>query len=166
MLAFAFDSARQCTSPRSRVVGCTSDTGGTDEAPCVKRVRDGALFIASSGSMFLSTPDWVQCSDDEANMVVASCPVEPCADGTVSTADGCMSCDLLAEHVAEEKRILQKKLSACRSYADCGCVPDFTLCGRGCAVAITGTATSEYARLLAEIGTDFCSDPNYVGSCG
>ena len=166
MLAFAFDAARQCTSPRSRVVGCTSDAGGTADAPCVKRVRDDALFVASSGSIFLSSPDWVRCSEEEEKMVTASCPLEPCSPGTVSTADGCMSCELLAERVAEEKRNVRVKLSTCRSYLDCGCVPDVTSCGRGCQVAITGSSVTEYSSLLAEIGKAYCSDPNYVGSCG
>lgn len=72
MQAFPFDAARGCAVYKLEIVGCTPDDGGTDDAPCVKRVRDGALFIATQGSPFRSSSDWAECSDSESAAVMAA----------------------------------------------------------------------------------------------
>lgn len=68
MSAFPYDEERGCTdySAGAQVVGCTSLEGGTDDAPCVKRANDGALFIATSGSAFLESEEWTDCTEEEA----------------------------------------------------------------------------------------------------
>lgn len=77
MLAFAYDAELGCVeyAAGAQVVGCTSDEGGTDDAPCVRRVRDGALFIATSGSPFF-TESWAFCDEETSARVQAAdaCP--------------------------------------------------------------------------------------------
>jgi hypothetical protein len=74
MRAFPFDAAKQCVTYASEIVGCTSDDGGTDDAPCVKRLEDGALFIATQGSPFRNSAGWAECSDAEvADLVDTAC---------------------------------------------------------------------------------------------
>jgi hypothetical protein len=72
MRASPFDAARGCVLSKLEIVGCTSDDGGTDDAPCVKRLRDGALFIATQGSPFRNSSEWAECSDSEWEAVMAA----------------------------------------------------------------------------------------------
>jgi len=66
MRAYPFEPDRQCVASAPVVVGCTPFGSGTGDAPCVKRLSDGALFIATSGSVFLASPDWEECSQEES----------------------------------------------------------------------------------------------------
>ena len=74
MRAFPFDEDAGCVdyASGSIVVGCREDAGGTDDAPCVQRRRDGALFIATSGSGF-GSGSWSYC-DEETSGRVGSAP--------------------------------------------------------------------------------------------
>jgi len=74
MRAFPFDPAKQCVTYTSDIVGCTSDDIGTDDAPCVKRLEDGAMFIATQGSPFRNSPGWAECTDtEEAALIATAC---------------------------------------------------------------------------------------------
>ncbi len=74
MRATPYDVDRGCFANAGGVVGCTTDAVGTDDAPCVKRLSDGALFIASQGSPFRRSAGWAECRDDEIPMSTVSCP--------------------------------------------------------------------------------------------
>jgi len=68
------DPARQCVTYTSEIVGCTSDDSATDDAPCVKRLVNGALFIATQGSPFRNSTGSAECTDEEvANLNVTAC---------------------------------------------------------------------------------------------
>jgi len=71
--AFPFDSARSCVSNVAEVVGCTLDELGTAVAPCVKRLADGALFIATEGSSFRDPEQWGECTREESQMTLVFC---------------------------------------------------------------------------------------------
>jgi len=72
MSAYPFDPDRQCVASGAPVpVGCTPLGEGTSDAPCMKRLADGALFIATSGSVFLASPDWGECSETESRLAVS-----------------------------------------------------------------------------------------------
>jgi hypothetical protein len=74
MRAFPLDPAKQCVTDTSEIVGCTSDETGTDDAPCVKRLEDGAMFIATQGSPFRNSSGWAECTDaEEAALMTATC---------------------------------------------------------------------------------------------
>ncbi|MCB9507808.1 MAG: hypothetical protein H6700_09840 [Myxococcales bacterium] len=55
-----------------RVVGCTEADGGTDDTPCVRRLVDGALFEATSGSPFVASSGWTTCTEEEVALLAAS----------------------------------------------------------------------------------------------
>ncbi len=77
MRAFPFDESRGCVSTVPVVVGCTPDEDGTDDAPCVKRLSDGALFIATQGSPFRGSPEWEECGEaDSQRLNDVSCEDE------------------------------------------------------------------------------------------
>ena len=74
MSAFPFDEMRGCVLSVPVTVGCTPDEEGTDDAPCVKRLSDGALFIATQGSPFRASPEWEECGEaDSQRLSDASC---------------------------------------------------------------------------------------------
>jgi hypothetical protein len=84
--AAPYDPARMCLDYLNKpVVGCTDHLGGTGDAPCVKRIRDGAMFQAASGSDFRSRPDWTSCTDAESMVVVLS---RSCSQADAGTAGG------------------------------------------------------------------------------
>lgn len=69
MRAFPFDAAQGCVLASTEIVGCTADEVGTDDAPCVRRLSDGALFIATQGSPFRRSTGWEECTDEEQETV-------------------------------------------------------------------------------------------------
>jgi hypothetical protein len=71
--AFPFDSDRLCVSEVAEVVGCTLDEIGTGAAPCVKRLSDGALFIATQGIRFEGSDQWGGCTSEEREMTLVFC---------------------------------------------------------------------------------------------
>lgn len=73
MRAHPFDGERSCVSAVSEVVGCTLDEIGTADAPCVKRLSDGALFVANSGSIFRGSDEWGECTSEEMRMTRVFC---------------------------------------------------------------------------------------------
>jgi hypothetical protein len=99
---FAYDAAQQCLSPYSSVLSCPAlgdpsltipSAPAVDHLPCVRRLSDGALFLAltsSSGPLawptsppsawsHVSASEWADCTADEAALVAAAtaCPVLP-----------------------------------------------------------------------------------------
>jgi hypothetical protein len=99
---FAYDAAGQCLSPYSSVLGCPALNDPTltipaapavANLPCVRRLSDGALFLALSSSSqplawqtlpmsawsHLSSNEWAECTADEAALVAAAtvCPILP-----------------------------------------------------------------------------------------
>jgi hypothetical protein len=76
MSAARYNSSLDCLNGGgiSGVVGCTSIEGGSDDAPCVKRLADGALFVATSGTAFDASMQWVACSDEEQATVSSASP--------------------------------------------------------------------------------------------
>ncbi len=70
MRAYPLDTARSCVLAVPEVVGCTPDEVGTDDAPCVKRLSDGALFVATQGSPFRDSAGWGECTEQEREKVV------------------------------------------------------------------------------------------------
>jgi len=99
---FGYDAVQQCLSPYSSVLSCSAlddptltipSTPAVANLPCVRRLADGALFVAlSSGSQPLawqtspasawsrvSTREWADCTADEAALVAAAtvCPILP-----------------------------------------------------------------------------------------
>lgn len=79
MNAYPYDEATDCVSYADGPthVDCSNYRGGTDDAPCVKRLSDGALFIATSGTAFAESTAWVFCSDEESERVQSA---QDCAD--------------------------------------------------------------------------------------
>ena len=77
MQAYPFSPGRECVTYVAEIVGCTSEEVGTDDAPCVKRHVDGAMFIATSGSAFRSSEGWSECSPEEQ----AALRDQPCNEG-------------------------------------------------------------------------------------
>jgi hypothetical protein len=74
MLAFPFEPDRQCVAISAPVaVGCTPFGSVTDDNPCVKRLADGALFIAAGGSAFRASPEWGECSEAERRRLAVHC---------------------------------------------------------------------------------------------
>lgn len=65
MRAFPFDAEHRCVTYTPQVVGCTAADEATEDAPCVRRLTDGALFIATEGSAFRDSEDWVECTDTD-----------------------------------------------------------------------------------------------------
>jgi len=99
---FAYDAAQQCLSPYSSVLSCPALNGLTltipsapavDNLPCVRRLSDGALFLALSSKSgplawqtspesawsHVSASEWADCTADEAALVAAAtvCPILP-----------------------------------------------------------------------------------------
>jgi hypothetical protein len=70
MRAAPFDAEQSCVVAIPEIVGCTPDDLGTADTPCVKRLSDGALFIATQGSPFRNSAGWGECSEQERAMVV------------------------------------------------------------------------------------------------
>ena len=76
MRAFPFDSERMCVSDVTQVVGCTLDEIGAGVAPCVKRLSDGALFVATQGARFRDSEEWGECTSEEREMTLVFCADE------------------------------------------------------------------------------------------
>jgi len=100
---FAYDASTGCVSPYSTVLDCSSlgvsegskvpSTPAIENLPCVRRLADGALFLAldsktgplgwqtlpSSAWPRLSPRDWADCTADEAAIVSAApiCTILP-----------------------------------------------------------------------------------------
>lgn len=75
MRAFPYNEAGGCVdyTAGALTVGCTSMDGGTDDTPCVKRASDGAVFVATSGSAFVASEAWIDCTPAEQEAVQSGC---------------------------------------------------------------------------------------------
>jgi hypothetical protein len=60
-----FDPEQECVSTIFERVGCTSIEETTSDSGCVRRVSDGALFVATSFTRHLQSDDWEACSAEE-----------------------------------------------------------------------------------------------------
>jgi len=71
MRATPFDEMRECQDHEAAgTVGCTSDTGGSGEVACVRRLVDGALFVVGSASSFWGSSGWGMCDAETSERVL------------------------------------------------------------------------------------------------
>lgn len=63
--AAAFDVERGCVERTFESVGCSSIYEATSDTGCVRRVSDGAIFVAGSFTRHLQSDEWEPCSAEE-----------------------------------------------------------------------------------------------------
>jgi hypothetical protein len=79
--AFAYDAGRACVASTAETVACTNDLGATGDVVCVRRGRDGTIFLGASEPHFQGRPGWSICGDATLASTVVSAPVCGAAGG-------------------------------------------------------------------------------------
>jgi hypothetical protein len=101
---------------------CTGVVSGAPASECIKRVRDGALFVTGQIAPFRKAAQWTACTDTERQRVQTACSA--CPHPAVLTSVGCLAWSGVHDAVAKRLEEARARMSACEIDADCACVPE------------------------------------------
>jgi hypothetical protein len=79
--AFPYDAANACVASSAQTVACTNDPGAAGDVVCVRRGRDGTIFLGAAGPLFEGRPGWMPCGDAVLASTVVSAPACAAAGG-------------------------------------------------------------------------------------
>jgi hypothetical protein len=159
--ALRYSVERACITSENEVVGCNGTRGGA--SICIKRVRDGAIFVA--GNSPLEGPAWTACSADDGFRPVG-CSELTCSAPEVKTISGCLSCDAVGTTVTALLGSAHEMTSRCQTSTDCVCEPSSTRCAGACDVSVSAELAADYREMVRIVDQQYCSDPGYASICG
>jgi hypothetical protein len=159
---YRYSLERGCVMQEREIVACN----GISEGPttCIKRVRDGAVFLASASP--LETPAWTPCSSVDTFGILYGCGDRTCTAPQVNTVAGCLACEEAASAATAKLGSAHALTSRCQASADCVCVPSSTRCAGACDVGVSAEFTADYREMVRIVDQQYCSDPAYGSICG
>jgi hypothetical protein len=101
---------------------------------------------------------WV-CPDVSCADAAVSCP-----RGLVPTAEGCLACAEITDHIGSVIDALLSTSTACNTVDDCTYGAMSTTCAGACPVAVAKNEQAAFEATVDLLSEDYCQD--FVATCG